>query len=122
MDALEKHNVRNKDKEVSYLNYAAVDPHLTNSKCSCWHFCVGADTSMKMEAPTAYTKDLPIVKTAHLISQKCSHGHQVSKYAKEMLKRKRRSVEMVGDDLAPLTPARDFCPISPQSSSRVPTR
>ncbi|PZP56272.1 MAG: branched-chain amino acid ABC transporter substrate-binding protein, partial [Delftia acidovorans] len=34
MDALEKHNARNKGKEVVYLNYAAVDPDLTNSKCS----------------------------------------------------------------------------------------
>ena len=32
------------------LNYAAVDPDLTNSKCSYWHFRLDADTSMKMEA------------------------------------------------------------------------
>ena len=45
MDALEKHNARNKGKEVLYLNYAAVDPDLTNSKCSYWHFRLDADTS-----------------------------------------------------------------------------
>jgi branched-chain amino acid transport system substrate-binding protein len=33
-----KHNERNPGKEVLYLNYAAVDPDLTNSKCSYWHF------------------------------------------------------------------------------------
>ena len=38
MDALEKHNARNPGKEVLFLNYAAVDPDLTNSKCSYWHF------------------------------------------------------------------------------------
>ena len=48
MDALEKHNNRNKGKEMLYLNYAAVDPDLTNSKCSYWHFRLDADTSMKM--------------------------------------------------------------------------
>ncbi len=37
-------------KELLYLNYAAVDPDLTNSKCSYWHFRLDADTSMKMEA------------------------------------------------------------------------
>src|SRR2546427_5843 len=58
MDALEKHNARNKGKEVVYLNYAAVDPDLTNSKCSYWHFRLDADTSMKMEALTTYMKDL----------------------------------------------------------------
>src|SRR2546429_4679010 len=47
--SLEKHNARNKGKEVVYLNYAAVDPDLTNSKCSYWHFRLDADTSMKME-------------------------------------------------------------------------
>ena len=110
MDALDKHNARNKGKEVVYLNYAAVDPDLTNSKCSYWHFRLDADTSMKMEALTTYMKDLPGVKKVYLINQNYSHGHQVSKYAKEMLKRKRPDVEIVGDDLAPLAQVRDFSP------------
>ncbi len=110
MDALDKHNARNKGKEVIYLNYAAVDPDLTNSKCSYWHFRLDADTSMKMEALTTYMKDLPAVKKVYLINQNYSHGHQVSKYAKEMLKRKRPDVEIVGDDLAPLAQVRDFSP------------
>ena len=110
MDALDKHNARNKGKEVVYLNYAAVDPDLTNSKCSYWHFRLDADTSMKMEALTTYMKDLPEVKKVYLINQNYSHGHQVSKYAKEMLKRKRPDVEIVGDDMAPLAQVRDFSP------------
>jgi len=110
MDALEKHNARNKGKEVVYLNYAAVDPDLTNSKCSYWHFRMDADTSMKMEALTTYMKDLPDVKKVYLINQNYAHGHQVSKYAKEMLARKRPDVQVVGDDLAPLAQVRDFAP------------
>ena len=110
MDALDKHNARNKGKEVVYLNYAAVDPDLTNSKCSYWHFRLDADTSMKMEALTTYMKDLPEVKKVYLINQNYAHGHQVSKYAKEMLKRKRPDVEIVGDDMAPLAQVRDFSP------------
>ena len=104
MDALEKHNARNPGKEVLFLNYAAVDPDLTNSKCSYWHFRLDADTSMKMEALTTYMKDLPEVKKVYLINQNYSHGHQVSKYAKEMMKRKRPDVQFVGDDMAPLAP------------------
>jgi branched-chain amino acid transport system substrate-binding protein len=38
IDAINKHNERNPGKEVIYLNDAAVDPDLTNSKCSYWHF------------------------------------------------------------------------------------
>src|SRR5439155_9946816 len=34
IDAVNKHNERNPGKEVLYLNYAAVDPDFTNSKCS----------------------------------------------------------------------------------------
>ncbi|WP_280192080.1 branched-chain amino acid ABC transporter substrate-binding protein [Delftia sp. PS-11] len=110
MDALEKHNARNKGKEVVYLNYAAVDPDLTNNKCSYWHFRLDADTSMKMEALTTYLKDVPDVKKIYLINQNYSHGQQVSKYAKEMLKAKRPDVQVVGDDFAPLAQVRDFAP------------
>ncbi|MEX8195111.1 branched-chain amino acid ABC transporter substrate-binding protein [Comamonas guangdongensis] len=110
MDALEKHNARNKGKEVVFLNYAAVDPDLTNSKCSYWHFRLDADTSMKMEALTTYMKDVPEIKKVYLINQNYSHGQQVSKYAKDMLKRKRPDVEIVGDDFSPLAQVRDFAP------------
>ena len=110
IDALEKHNARNKGKEVVYLNYAAVDPDLTNSKCSYWHFRLDADTSMKMEALTTYMKDVPEIKKVYLINQNYAHGQQVSKYAKDMLKKKRPDVEIVGDDFSPLAQVRDFAP------------
>ena len=110
MDALEKHNARNKGKEVLYLNYAAVDPDLTNSKCSYWHFRLDADTSMKMAALTSYIQEMPDVKKVYLLNQNYAHGHQVSKYAKEMLKQKRPDIEIVGDDMTPLAQVRDFSP------------
>ncbi|MCW5236555.1 branched-chain amino acid ABC transporter substrate-binding protein [Verminephrobacter eiseniae] len=110
IDALEKHNARNPGKEVLYLNHAAVDPDLTNSRCSYWHFRLDADTSMKMEALTTYMKDMPGIKKIYLINQNYSHGHQVSKFAKEMMLRKRPDVQFVGDDLHPLAQVRDFAP------------
>ncbi|AVS62172.1 branched-chain amino acid ABC transporter substrate-binding protein [Paracidovorax avenae] len=110
IDALEKHNARNPGKEVVYLNYAAVDPDLTNSKCSYWHFRLDADTSMKMEAMTTFMKDQPDIKKVYLINQNYAHGQQVSKYAKENLARKRPDVQIVGDDLHPLAQVRDFAP------------
>ncbi|MCW5236556.1 branched-chain amino acid ABC transporter substrate-binding protein [Verminephrobacter eiseniae] len=110
IDALEKHNARNPGKEVLYLNYAAVDPDLTNSRCSYWHFRLDADTSMKMEALTTFMKDMPGIKKIYLINQNYSHGQQVSKFAKEMMKNKRPDVQFVGDDLHPLAQVRDFAP------------
>ncbi|MDB5890710.1 MAG: branched-chain amino acid transporter substrate-binding protein [Polaromonas sp.] len=110
MDALSKHNERNPGKEVLYLNYAAVDPDLTNSKCDYWHFRLDADTSMKMEALTAYMKDQPEIKKVYLLNQNYSHGQQVAKFAKANLSTKRPDVQIVGEDLHPLAQVRDFAP------------
>ncbi|MDL9997645.1 branched-chain amino acid ABC transporter substrate-binding protein [Variovorax sp. J22P240] len=110
IDALEKNNARNPGKEMLYVNYAAVDPDLTNSKCSYWHFRMDADTSMKMEALTTFMKDQPDVKKVYLLNQNYSHGVQVAKFAKENLARKRPDVQIVGEDLHPLAQVRDFAP------------
>jgi len=109
-DAVAKANERNPGKEIIYLNYAAVDPVLTNDKCNYWHFRLDADTSMKMEALTTFMKDQPTVKKVYLINQNYSHGQQVAKYFKEGLARKRPDVQIVGDDLHPLGQVKDFAP------------
>lgn len=110
IEAVNKHNERNPGKEVVFLNYAAVDPDFTNSKCSYWHFRFDADTSMKMEALTTYMKDQKDVQKVYLLNQNYSHGQQVAKFAKENLARKRPDVKIVGEDLHPLAQVRDFAP------------
>ena len=109
-DAVAKHNERNPGKEIIYLNYAAVDPALTNEKCSYAHFRLDADTTMKMEALTSFMKDQPAVKKVFLLNQNYSHGQQVSRYFKEGMARKRTDVQIVGDDLHPLGQVKDFAP------------
>jgi branched-chain amino acid transport system substrate-binding protein len=110
IEAVNKHNERNPGKEVIFLNYAAVDPDFTNSKCSYWHFRFDADTSMKIEAMTTFMKDDKSIKKVYLFNQNYSHGHQVAKFAKENLARKRADVQIVGEDLHPLAQVRDFSP------------
>ena len=110
IDAVNKHNERNPGKEIIFLNHSAVDPDFTNSKCSYWHFRFDADTSMKMEAMTTYMKDKQDIKKVYLLNQNYSHGHQVAKFAKENLARKRPDVQIVGEDLHPLAQVRDFAP------------
>ena len=110
VDAINKHNERNPGKEVVYLDDSAVDPDLTNSKCSFWHFRFDADTTMKMEAMTTFMKDQKDIHKVYLFNQNYSHGQQVAKYAKEYLKRKRPDIEIVGEDLHPLAQVRDFAP------------
>jgi len=110
VDAINKHNERNPGKEVIYLNEAAVDPDLTNSKCSFWHFRYDGDTTMKMEAMTTFIKDQKDVHKIYLLNQNYSHGQQVARYAKEYLARKRPDIQIVGEDLHPLAQVRDFAP------------
>ena len=96
VDAVNKHNARNPGKEVIFLNHSAVDPDLTNAKCSYWHFRFDADTSMKIEAMTSFMADKKDIQKVYLLNQNYSHGQQVAKFAKENLARKRPDVKIVG--------------------------
>ena len=109
-DAVQKHNERNPGKEIMYINYAAVDPDLTNSKCHFFHFRFDANSDMKMEALTTELAKNPKIKKVYLINQNYSFGQAVSRAAKADLKRKRSDIEIVGDDLHPLGQVKDFAP------------
>jgi branched-chain amino acid transport system substrate-binding protein len=110
IDAINKHNARNPDKSVLFLNYAAVDPDFTNSKCSFWHFRFDANSDMKLEALTNYMAQRKDIRKVYLINQDYSFGHQVAKTARNMINKKRPDVEIVGDDLHPLARVKDFSP------------
>jgi branched-chain amino acid transport system substrate-binding protein len=110
IEAVNKHNERNPGKEIVFLNYSAIDPDLTNSKCSFWHFRFDANSDMKMEALTSVLAKDPNIKKVYIIGQNYSHGHQVTRAAKEMLKRKRPDIQIVGDDLHPIATVKDFSP------------
>ena len=109
-DAVQKHNERNPGKEVLYLNYAAVDPALTNEKCSFWHFRFDADADMKMAAMTDVIAKDPNIKRVYLINQDYSFGKAVAAAATKMLAQKRPDIKIVGDELHPLQKVQDFSP------------
>ena len=109
-DFVTKHNERNPGKEVLYLNYAAVDPVLTNDKCSFWHFRWDANSDIKMEALTNYMKGIPSIKKLYLINQDYSFGQSVRSQARAMLAAKRPDIQIVGDELHPLLKITDFAP------------
>jgi len=110
IDGINKFNERNPDKTMLFMNYAAVDPDLTNSKCSFWHFRFDADTSMKMEGLTTFMAKDPSIKKVFLMNQNYAHGQQVAKYAKDLLSRKRPDIQIVGEDLTPIAQTKDFAP------------
>src|SRR6202158_3117748 len=109
-DQVGKYNDRNPGKEVIYFNYAAVDPVLTNEKCSFWHFRWDANSDIKMEALTNYMKEVPTIKKVYLINQDYSFGESVRSTAKKMLAAKRPDIQIVGDELHPLLKITDFAP------------
>ena len=109
-DAIAKHNERNPGKEVLYFNYAAVDPALTNAKCTFWHFRFDSDADMKMAAAVNYIATQPQVKKVYLINQDYSFGKAVAAAARKMLAEKRPDVQIVGDELHPLQKVQDFSP------------
>jgi branched-chain amino acid transport system substrate-binding protein len=109
-DFVTKNNTRNPGKETLYFNYAAVDPSLTNEKCSFWHFRWDASSDIKMEALTNYMKGVPSIKKVYLINEDYSFGQSVRTGARKMLAEKRPDIQIVGDELHPLLKITDFSP------------
>lgn len=109
-DAIGKHNLRNPDRQVLFMNYAAVDPALTNERCDKSHFRFDADVAMKMSALTDYIATRDDVGSVYLINQDYSFGQAVSQTAKSMLGEKRPDIKVVGDDLHPIGKVKDFSP------------
>jgi branched-chain amino acid transport system substrate-binding protein len=110
IDAINKNNERNPGKEVVLLNHAAIDPELTNAKCSFWHFRFDAGSDMKMEALSNFMARDERIKKVYLINQDYAYGQQVGRLARKDLTKKRPDVRIVGDDLHPLAQVKDFTP------------
>ncbi len=110
IDAINKHNEREPAKRVLFLNYSAVDPILTNEKCSFWHFRFDAHADMRMAALMEVLKADTTVKSAYLIGQDYSFGQAVLREARRQLGLQRPDVKIVGDELHPLGRVKDFLP------------
>ncbi len=109
-DAIAKHNKRNPDKRVLFLNYSAVDPKLTNEKCNFWHFRFDANADMKMNALTDVIADDKSMKKIYLLGQNYSFGKAVAAAAVRYLGEKRPDLQIVGNELHPIGKVKDFSP------------
>jgi branched-chain amino acid transport system substrate-binding protein len=110
IDAINKHNEREPGKRVLFLNYSAVDPALTNEKCSFWHFRFDAHADMRMTALMQVLREDKPVKSVYLIGQDYSFGQAVLREAKRQLAEQRPDVKVVGDELHPMGRVKDFLP------------
>jgi branched-chain amino acid transport system substrate-binding protein len=110
LDAIHKHNERDPARRVLFLNYSAVEPALTNAKCSFWHFRFDAHADMRVSALMSVLKDDQSLKSIYLIGQDYSFGQAVLKEAKRQLAEQRPDVRIVGEDLHPMARVKDFLP------------
>ena len=108
-DMVKKHNKRNPDKQVIFLNYSAVDPALTNDKCQFWHFRFDANADIKMDVITDVIAGESGIKKMYLIGQDYSFGKAVAAAAEKYLAQK-TSIEIVGNELHPIGKVKDFTP------------
>ena len=110
IEAINKHNEREPNKRVIFLNYSAVDPILTNEKCSFWHFRFDAHADMRMAALMDVMREDKSLKSVYLIGQDYSFGQAVLREAKKQLAAQRPDVAVVGDELHPVGRVKDFAP------------
>ena len=110
IEAVNKHNERRADAQLLFLNYSAVDPTLTNEKCSVWHFRFDAHADMRMQALTEALREDTRIKRVYLLNQDYSFGQSVARAAREQLSTKRTDLEIVGDELHPMGRVKDFSP------------
>jgi branched-chain amino acid transport system substrate-binding protein len=110
IDAINKHNERDPQRRVIFLNYSAVDPILTNERCSFWHFRFDAHADMRMAALMQVLRTDRSVRSAYLFGQDYSFGQAVLREARRQLGLQRPDVQIVGDELHPLGRVRDFLP------------
>nr|WP_143968214.1 branched-chain amino acid ABC transporter substrate-binding protein [Tepidimonas fonticaldi] len=110
IEAINRHNEREPQRQVLFLNYSAVDPILTNERCSYWHFRFDAHADMRMAALMSVLKADAEVRSVYLIGQDYSFGQAVLREARRQLALQRPDVRIAGEELHPMARIKDFLP------------
>ncbi|MCE3273412.1 MAG: putative type branched chain amino acid transport system, periplasmic component [Ramlibacter sp.] len=110
IEAINRHNEREPHRRVVFLNYSAVDPILTNEKCSFWHFRFDAHADMRMAALMSVVREDKALKSVYLVNPDYSFGQAVQREARRQLAGQRPDVQVVGEELHPLLRIKDFAP------------
>src|SRR6202167_1123894 len=108
IDAVSKHNARNPDNRILYLNCGALATELTNEQCDFWHFRFTANVDQRA---VARIKTLPAtVKSVYMMNQDYLFGQSVQKATKKYLAQFRPDIQIVADELVPFGKVQDFSP------------
>jgi branched-chain amino acid transport system substrate-binding protein len=108
IEGVEKHNRRNPENRILYINCGAVANELTNEQCSFWHFRFDLNAGQKIET---LVRALPQdIKKVYVLNQDYLFGQSVQRDVAKYLKQIRPDVQIVGDELIPLGKIKDFSP------------
>jgi branched-chain amino acid transport system substrate-binding protein len=108
IDGVSKHNARNPDNRVLFLNSGQLATELTNEQCSFWHFRFAGSVEMRA---VARVKSLPqTVKSVYLLNQDYLFGQSIEHDTKRFLAQYRPDIKIVADEFIPLGQIKDFSP------------
>lgn len=106
IDAVSKHNARNLDNRLLYLNCGALATELTNEQCDFWHFRFTVNVDQRA---VARIKTLPAsVKSVYVLNQDYLFGQSVQKATTKYLAQYRPDIKIVADELMPFGKVQDF--------------
>ena len=106
IDGVAKHNARNPDNRVLYLNCGALATELTNEQCDFWQFRFIGNVEMRA---VARVKALPkSVTKVYLLNPDYLFGQSVQRDTKKWLAKLRPDIQIVGDELMPFGKVQDF--------------
>jgi len=104
--AVAKHNERNKDRRILYINCGGLAPELTNEQCDFWHFRFSMHAGQQAEI---MVRGLPqTIKKVYLINQDYLFGQSAQRDLKKYLAKHRPDVQVVGEEMIPLGKIKDF--------------
>ena len=108
---LTRHNRRNPDQAILYLNHSAVTTSFTNELCSFWHFRFDANVDMKVAALVTQIGRDPAVRKLYMLNQNYAYGQAFQAAAQQLLAARAPEAELVGDELiVPFGKVLDFTP------------
>ncbi len=110
LKAVDKHNKRNPDKSILFLNSSSNATRLTEEDCSFWHFRFTQNTNMNAVALASVIAKDPWIKTVYMINQNYTSGKGFQAEFKKQLAKMTPNVKLVGDDMIPLFKTKDFTP------------
>src|SRR6201987_4632283 len=113
--AVSKHNERNPDNRILYLNCGALATELTNEQCDFWHLRFAGSVDMRA---AARIKALPAdLKKVYLLNQDYLFGQSIQKDSKKWLAKLRPDIEIGGDELMPVGKFQGFAPYVAKSKA-----